>query len=116
MGEAFSYFLFFGAPHEAHGILAPQPGIEPTLLALEACSLNQWTTREVQERHFRWDGQEGLLDEAAFVCKDLNEASEHEPYRHRGEGHFRWRAKKVPSPYIQSMLGKLEKQQRGQNG
>ena len=31
----------------ACGILAPQLGIEPVPLALEAWSLNHWTTREV---------------------------------------------------------------------
>ena len=29
-----------------HGILVPRPGIEPTLPALGALSLNHWTTRE----------------------------------------------------------------------
>ena len=31
----------------ACGILAPQPGIKPAPLAVEAWSLNHWTTREV---------------------------------------------------------------------
>ena len=31
----------------ACGILVPQPGIEPVPPALEAQSLNHWTTREV---------------------------------------------------------------------
>ena len=31
----------------ACGILVPRPGIEPTLPALGAASLNHWTTREV---------------------------------------------------------------------
>ena len=33
--------------HVACGILVPQPGIEPILLALGTWSLNHWTTREV---------------------------------------------------------------------
>ena len=39
-------FFFFG--YEACGILAPQPGIEPVLPAMEGeCgSLNHWTARE----------------------------------------------------------------------
>ena len=47
----FLYFFnflktFFFWPH-ACGILVPRPGIEPVSLALEARSLNHWTTREV---------------------------------------------------------------------
>ena len=33
----------------ACGILIPQPGIKPLPPALEACSLNHWTTREVPD-------------------------------------------------------------------
>ena len=33
----------------ACGILVPQPGIKPVPLAMEAQSLNHWTTREVPE-------------------------------------------------------------------
>ena len=42
----FLFFFFFG--HEACGILAPQPGTEPVLPAMEGeCgSLNHWTARE----------------------------------------------------------------------
>ena len=40
-----SSFLFFG--RAACGILVPQPGIEPVPPALEAQSLNHWSTREV---------------------------------------------------------------------
>ena len=36
-----------GLRHAACGILVPQPGIEPTSPALEARSLNCWTSREV---------------------------------------------------------------------
>ena len=36
--------------HTAHGILVPQPGIEPVPPALEARSLNHCTTREVPQR------------------------------------------------------------------
>ena len=43
-----SYFVFiFWLHHAAFGILVPQPGIEPSPPALEAQSLNHWTTREV---------------------------------------------------------------------
>ena len=35
--------------HTAFWILVPQPGIEPMPPALEAWSLNHWTTREVPE-------------------------------------------------------------------
>ena len=43
------YFLFcFFLPHlTVCDNLAPQPGIKPTPPALEAQSLNHWTTREV---------------------------------------------------------------------
>ena len=39
--------LFFWPCREARGILVPRPGIEPAPPALEARSLNHWTTREV---------------------------------------------------------------------
>ena len=39
--------FFFSIGCAACGILAPQPGIEPTPAALEAQSLHHWTTREV---------------------------------------------------------------------
>ena len=39
------FFWIFG--HEACGILAPRPGIEPAPPALEVHCLNHWTTREV---------------------------------------------------------------------
>ena len=38
----------------ACGILVPQPGIEPTPLAVEAWSLNHWTAREVP--FLNWGG------------------------------------------------------------
>ena len=38
-------FWFFG--REAHGILAPRPGIEPAPSALEGEVFNHWTAREV---------------------------------------------------------------------
>ena len=44
--KRFFYFLFFWPHHAACGILVPQPGIEPRSTALEAWSLNCWTTRE----------------------------------------------------------------------
>ena len=34
----------------ACGIVVPQPGIEPVLLAVEAWSLDHWTTREVLDQ------------------------------------------------------------------
>ena len=40
------YFTYFFV-YVACGILVPQPGIQPGPLALEAWSLNYWTTREV---------------------------------------------------------------------
>ena len=40
----FFFFLFW--PHlKAYGILVPQPGIEPGLLAVKAWSPNHWTAR-----------------------------------------------------------------------
>ena len=41
----FFMLWFFG--HEACGILAPWPGIKPTLSAFEAWRLNHWGAREV---------------------------------------------------------------------
>ena len=41
----FKFFLLFC--HKAPGILVPQPGIEPTPLAVEVWSLNHWTSGEV---------------------------------------------------------------------
>ena len=42
------FVLFWFWPHcMACGILVPWPGIKPAPLALEAQSLNHWTTREV---------------------------------------------------------------------
>ena len=38
-------FFFFGGV--AFGILIPRPGIKPMPPAVEARSLNHWTTREV---------------------------------------------------------------------
>ena len=38
--------LFFWLCHIAYRILVSQPGIEPIPSALEAWSLNHWTTRE----------------------------------------------------------------------
>ena len=40
---------FFGHNHKACRILALQPGIEPVPPAVEAQSLNRWTTREVPQ-------------------------------------------------------------------
>ena len=41
------YLFTFGPASEAHGILVPQPRIEPKPPALEALSLNHWITKEV---------------------------------------------------------------------
>ena len=38
-------FCFFG--HEARGILAPQPGMEPAPPTWEGEALNPWTTSEI---------------------------------------------------------------------
>ena len=40
-------FIFFWPHHAPCGISVPGPGIEPEPPALEALSLNHWTTREV---------------------------------------------------------------------
>ena len=43
----FKKFKIFSWPHhKSCGILVPQPGIEPVSSAVEAQSLNHWTTRE----------------------------------------------------------------------
>ena len=47
--------FFFFLPCEACGILVPQPGIEPTLPALEARSPNHWTAREVPASAWDFD-------------------------------------------------------------
>ena len=39
-------FLFFFATFAACGVIIPQPGIEPTLPAPKARSLEHWTARE----------------------------------------------------------------------
>ena len=41
------FVFWFWSQHEACGILVLQPGIEPTPPALEALSLDHWTSREV---------------------------------------------------------------------
>ena len=38
--------LFLGLIHTECRILVPRPGIEPSLLTLEAWSLNHWTTSQ----------------------------------------------------------------------
>ena len=42
----FFFLLFFGHAVRPHWVLVPQPGIKPTPHALEAQSLNHWTTWE----------------------------------------------------------------------
>ena len=44
--------VFFLPYHLAYGILVPWPGMEPVCLALEAWSLNHWTTRQVPRIQF----------------------------------------------------------------
>ena len=47
------FFFFFFRPFcTAHGILVPQPGIEPAPPAVEVQSLNHWTTSEVSGPYF----------------------------------------------------------------
>ena len=47
----FSFFFLIFWPHNtACGILVPRPGIKPACPALEAQSLNHWTTRKVLEK------------------------------------------------------------------
>ena len=48
----FRFFFFFWLHLAACRILVPPPGIKPVPLAVEACSLNCWTTREVPENDF----------------------------------------------------------------
>ena len=40
-------FFFFGRATRHAGILVPRTGIEPVSAAVEAQSLNHWTSREV---------------------------------------------------------------------
>ena len=41
------YVIFSWPCHMAYGILVPQPGIEPSPLALESQNVKHWTFREV---------------------------------------------------------------------
>ena len=43
-------YLLFWLHRTARGILVPRPGIEPEPPALEARSLNHWTSREVSKQ------------------------------------------------------------------
>ena len=52
--------LFFGCI--IYEILVPQRGIKPMPIALEAWSLNHWTTREVQSNYFKWYVDRRLLE------------------------------------------------------
>ena len=48
--EGDSYFNFiFWSCHVVCGVLVPWPGMEPIPAALEAQSLNHWTSKEVPE-------------------------------------------------------------------
>ena len=48
-------FFFFWLCRTAYGILVPWPGIKPTPPAVEAQSLNHWTTREVLRNMLKSD-------------------------------------------------------------
>ena len=48
----FFFFWFFWLHRVACGILAPWPGIEPALPAVEACSLNRCTAGDVPQLGF----------------------------------------------------------------
>ena len=45
-------YIYFWQRCVAGGILVPQPGIEPTLPAVEMWSFTHWTTKEVPCRYF----------------------------------------------------------------
>ena len=49
---SFIFFFFFGLHCVAYGISVPQPGIEPTPLAVELWSPNHWTAREFSGTFF----------------------------------------------------------------
>ena len=66
----FFFFCFFG--HTAHGILVPQPRIEPVAPAVEGRSLNLWTAKEVPI-HSSVDGHVGGLHILAAAKKGLCE-------------------------------------------
>ena len=59
------FFFFFWRHHIACGILVPQPGIEPAPPALEAQSLNHWTTREVPPSAY--SQKQGLM-KSSCIC------------------------------------------------
>ena len=50
--EGRDFFFSFWPRCSACGILVPQPGIEPVPPAVEAQSLNHWTSREVPRQGF----------------------------------------------------------------
>ena len=69
--EGFGFLVFFFWPHHAAcRILVPQPGIEPTPLAVEVRSLNHWTAREVPGFCFFKTGQ-GFLTPSSFYPGNL---------------------------------------------
>ena len=63
---------FFGC--EACEILAPQPGVETALPALEAQSLNHWTVREVPRISFKYS-----LGYILYLCFRHNDQSPNDP-------------------------------------
>ena len=52
MGKKVFFFFFFLQHLSACGILVPLPRIEPLTPAMEAQTLNHWTTREVPKDDF----------------------------------------------------------------
>ena len=54
--------LFFWLCHTACKILAPQPGIEPVLPAVEAWSPNHWKAREIPSKWYFWKNKAKCLE------------------------------------------------------
>ena len=66
-------FVFFFWPCcTAYGILIPRPGIEPMPPALEAWSLNHWTTREVPICRLFDDGHSDQCEVVPHCTFDLH--------------------------------------------
>ena len=67
-------FFFFWPHHTACGILIPRPGIDPTPPAVEAPSLNHWTTRDVPKLlvcgnfSIRWSLNIYRINETAWLA------------------------------------------------
>ena len=67
-----NFFFFFLPCREARRILVPRPGIEPAPPAVEAQSLNCWTTREVPEKKLIINEQVGNLSRETNYKKRTN--------------------------------------------